>query len=702
MYCFFLILASLLFTNTYSFILTDLCPNVSCNCTLADYQDLTILCDPTVNLTELPTLNNSTLQHNVTQLRLASSTNGIRGHLIEFPSNISVSYPKIAILDLSFNMIRGLLNTSKLAGLGSNLLIIDLSDNFITDITMNFFQANGMLQSINLSKNNLTRMPSINSATFVAFPSELINMNFSSNQITNLDLWPLFVKTGKTMVIDLSHNLIANYTNQIPISLQQFTETPDPRFLYVNDNQLERLSDVLLEQYGACSTSTNSNSVAFFVVGISNMLLTNNPLICDCESYYLVSYIQDNINDFPQMLNRSALITQAKCTSPSSMNGQIYLFSNITETNFCANYRLPNLTDIFCSVYPNDTLHTLAPPSYWSSTSTAVTLQTTVANGTMTISTSGSGGSINGTNDTSKSSSPSWYIILGIVLGLLLIIILIVLGIILCKDRLLPAKCRSLLRNEFPNTNNSYATIIHERQMSSHALPSNINHGNNHTMRANHTLSNSFPPWLDQNYPEQETQTSVQILRSKSSTGTKRPSQRTILPTSSSKVQVSSTQSTSIPTGTKNIVKGIPLAAIQSRSNPDTFELNMSSVPVTPSKRATFLPQVKSGIYTDSKTHNLLNTSAGALATNERQRRRSTMWLRKQYQNQTTTSYTRAQSMTARKSSFNEENSSDEEEISIPTIESSTDKSLKSMHALPIINISGLPSWVDDDIDQQK
>ena len=186
----------MLFTNTYSSILTDLCPNVSCNCTLADYQDLTILCDPSVNLTELPTLNNSTLQDNVTQLRLASSTNGIRGHLVEFPSDISVSYPKIAILDLSFNMIRGLLNTSKLAGLGSNLLIIDLSDNFITDITMNFFQANGMLQSINLSKNKLTRMPSLNSATFVAFPSELINMNFSSNLITNLDLWPLFVKTG--------------------------------------------------------------------------------------------------------------------------------------------------------------------------------------------------------------------------------------------------------------------------------------------------------------------------------------------------------------------------------------------------------------------------------------------------------------------------------------------------------------------------
>ena len=38
------------------------------------------------------------------------------------------------------------------------------------------------------------------------------------------------------MTIDLSYNSIINYTNQVPIYMNQFTETPDPRNLYLNDN----------------------------------------------------------------------------------------------------------------------------------------------------------------------------------------------------------------------------------------------------------------------------------------------------------------------------------------------------------------------------------------------------------------------------------------------------------------------------------
>ncbi|CAF4910078.1 unnamed protein product, partial [Rotaria sp. Silwood2] len=112
------------------------------------------------------------------------------------------------------------------------------------------------------------------------------------------------------MAIDMSNNLIINYTNEVPIYVKQFTETPDPRNFYLDNNQIERLSDILLEQYGACST-ISSLSTAYFLVGISNILLTNNPLICDCESYYLVTFINDRLSDFPDIKNGSALLTQA-------------------------------------------------------------------------------------------------------------------------------------------------------------------------------------------------------------------------------------------------------------------------------------------------------------------------------------------------------------------------------------------------------
>ncbi len=85
------------------------------------------------------------------------------------------------------------------------------------------------------------------------------------------------------MTIDMSHNSITTFTNTVPVYVKQFTQTPDPRVFYLNDNQIQRLSDISLEQYGACST-VGYIITAYFIVGISNLLLTNNPLICDCES----------------------------------------------------------------------------------------------------------------------------------------------------------------------------------------------------------------------------------------------------------------------------------------------------------------------------------------------------------------------------------------------------------------------------------
>ena len=197
-----------------------------------------------------------------------------------------------------------------------------------------------------------------------------------------------FVFLGNFMAIDLSHNLIQNFTNNVPVYVKQFTATPDPRNFYLNDNQITRISDLLLEQYGACYTLSQI-STAYFIVGISNMLLTNNLLICDCESYYLISYIDDHVYEFPQIYNGSALITKAICASPLSTVGQQYIYANITQSNLCQSYVLPNITDVFCSVYSNETSLTLAPPTYWFSSTTPLT---TIINGNQSTISSGGGG----------------------------------------------------------------------------------------------------------------------------------------------------------------------------------------------------------------------------------------------------------------------------------------------------------------------
>lgn len=151
------------------------------------------------------------------------------------------------------------------------------------------------------------------------------------------------------MVIDMSYNLIEDYTNTVPISVAQFTRTPDPRYFYLNNNRLTYFSDLLLEQYGACPTP-DSSSAAYFIVGVSNILLTNNNLTCDCQSYNLITYIQDEINGFPQIYNGTALLTEATCSAREEFRGQPYLSIDFSVLDNCNGYILPNTSDIFCSL----------------------------------------------------------------------------------------------------------------------------------------------------------------------------------------------------------------------------------------------------------------------------------------------------------------------------------------------------------------
>ncbi len=84
------------------------------------------------------------------------------------------------------------------------------------------------------------------------------------------------------------------------------------------------------------------------------------------------------------------------------------------------------------------------------------------------------------------------------------------------------------------------------------------------------------------------------------------------------------------------------------------------------------------------------------MITHQRQRRRSSVWTQRPNQNFITPPSIRPQSMITPKTIFNEDNSSDEERSSIPTVESLTTKSSKSLRALPLLNITVIPAWIDD------
>ncbi|UJR21847.1 hypothetical protein I4U23_024920 [Adineta vaga] len=701
------------FILCFNSIRTNLCPATpSCNCTLLNNTDLNIICNTTVSLTQLPSLDPITLQSTVTSLRVISSTTGAIGPLIRLPTNIC-SYTSLAILDLSSNNINGLLNTSELICISSTLISLDFSSNSIQNINLNLLKSTRVLKSIDLSYNNLTTMPIVDPAIFVQFPSTFVSLNISFNQLINVDLWPLFVKTKNTMTIDLSHNLIQDYTNLIPVSVQQLTETPDPRYFYLNNNRLTYLSDLLLEQYDACSI--DSSSRAFFIVGISNILLTQNQLICDCASYNLITYINENLNDFPDIFNGSALLTQTICSDP---NGQKYLSTDFSQYNNCENYVLPNISNIFCSVAKNDTRVTLTPPTYWPTTTTTAT-----SNGYETDSNVGTGGS---------STSIAWYIILGIILGIVLILAIVIVVCYLCRYRFCPKKYHSnILSHVRTDGNNNYEAMTHT-SMNSSQKNSTLN--DTKPQRASMSTSvdgfdgterSSKDGGLHSNlkarrhrkfsnndiHPDQETQTNVHPNRPKLSNGRLLSTRHSQQPTNTDRHSENSLPlpaAIDVATNTANGVKGIPISALPIKPPPtsphpvdtSTSELSITSIPIAPSKRAKILPQIKVGNLIDATNDNLLNTSAGASITSQRQRRRSSLWTRKQHQNMMPPLPPRPQSMITHRTNFDNDESFDDDLPAIPTVESLTNKSSKPLRTVPLLNISVVPAWVDQTSDE--
>ncbi|CAM4757884.1 unnamed protein product [Rotaria magnacalcarata] len=649
-----------LFHTIYPSTLASICPDtLSCNCTLINNTDLNIVCSSVPSLTQLPTLSPSTLQTNVKTLSVISSVTSTNGPLISLPTNIC-SYPNLATINLSSNNIDGLLNTSALACLGSNLNHVDFSSNHINDIDLNFFQANRKLQTINLSQNNLTSMPLVDAAYYVNFPSTITSMDFSFNQIISVDFWPLFVRTKNTMTIDMSYNSVVNYTNTVPITLEQLTETPDPRKFYLNNNRLTHFSDLLLEQYGAC-TVENAVSTAYFIVGITNVLLTNNSLICDCESYNIITYINNGIDDFPDISNGSALITQATCSGPSLMAGQKYIATNFSEFNDCINYTLPNITDIFCSVKANDSQVTLSTPTYWP-TSTTTTTNKYETNQTIA------------TNDeltNNSSNSTSWYIVLGVVLGLAGVLAVII------------AICYGYRKKILSN--------IHRLKAMNHVQTNEAK---------SHNVSMSTSTYEVDNQGKR-----TQIDKDGFNSDPNSSRYHHLFLAHGSQSQGPSTDAT---TNTANVVKGIPLSGAQAKpqsifsmTNKNDSQLNIASIPLTPSKRAKPLPQIKNAIYNDTSQMNLLNTSAGAPASKPKHRPQSSTWLQKQNQNQTSQLPPRPLSMVAHKKTLLDSTESFDENIrSVSTIESLKNKSSKPFCTAPTLNISTVPNWIDSSDDQ--
>ena len=77
------------------------------------------------------------------------------------------------------------------------------------------------------------------------------------------------------------------------------------------------------------------------------------------------------------------------------------------------------------------------------------------------------------------------------------------------------------------------------------------------------------------------------------------------------------------------------------------------------------------------------------------------MWFRRQNQNLISPLPPRPQSMVTQKTTFDYDGTFDEDIPPIPTEESLTNKPSKPLRTVPLLNISVVPAWIDENNDQE-
>ncbi|CAF1005212.1 unnamed protein product, partial [Brachionus calyciflorus] len=236
-------------------------------------------------------------------------------------------FTNIYLLDMSFNRLTNLTNIFKELSCLVSLRILDLSNNRITTpILASDFEDTLPSQLVSLKLNN-NRIPSIESAVFVKsngdsrFPSlELLDL--SNNLIRVFDLlWPMTIPSIE-LTIKLNNNQINNITNQLKMSFDEplFTPMIDRRRVDLTNNQISRLDDTNLLQYGPNSP----DSFREFLYKLSNYDFGQNRsnFICNCPtgigSYSVLFY--RNIS--ARITDKTAPIYRLFCSSPIN----VYIF----------------------------------------------------------------------------------------------------------------------------------------------------------------------------------------------------------------------------------------------------------------------------------------------------------------------------------------------------------------------------------------
>ncbi|CAF4423963.1 unnamed protein product, partial [Rotaria socialis] len=149
---------------------------------------------------------------------------GIRGPLELIPANIC-RLKGLKHLNLSNNQIRvASFNFTPLCS--SELESLDLSNNFISEVPIQWISQLPSLKSINLSNNNLTSIP----YSMFSNIGNIENFDASSNRLTTFELWLIQIKK----LVNFSNNPITHFTNVDEVDLSHYQSNITEQILLKN------------------------------------------------------------------------------------------------------------------------------------------------------------------------------------------------------------------------------------------------------------------------------------------------------------------------------------------------------------------------------------------------------------------------------------------------------------------------------------
>ena len=269
------------------------------------------------------------------------------------PTDSICQFSNITVLDLSSNLITNITGLFQTLKCLTKLTKISLANNSIqtglisTDFDDTF---SAQLQSIDLSFNQIS---SIHTGVFIKSDGtnrfkNLQYLSFRNNMIKQFDLlWPLTIPYS-SLIVDMSNNFINTLVNQLNMSYGSSVfnyPVTGSRNVIVENNQLQTFSDSNLLQYGlqsAYDLSLFLNKISNYDFRITNSS-NSSDIFCACPYTGLLTVTWYKQLLATQSINTGVVINQIYCINiPNihplnisclvSPNLIIYLYLAINQT----------------------------------------------------------------------------------------------------------------------------------------------------------------------------------------------------------------------------------------------------------------------------------------------------------------------------------------------------------------------------------